>query len=1605
MDLTNNTERANAMKYAWVGLVVVCAAGVLAMSGAAPAEQGDPALVKLVAVREGLRSRLADKLKVDAADGRAGDYHLTLEEGADHERLNVILRRRGDAWAEGYGVVPWWRQETQKEKFSFLHRSGVQSTTRDKFAWEIDPAGLKLAEGRLSGTAEATFALDRTREQRMPTGGRYLMTTDGRWSLVDRWRITGHKRTRRQRYTLDARLLEGVRDVTLRLHDGIDGKTVTVQLRLPASEADTPVVLAPHWNASVHQVIGRELTFADGKLSGRLTVRFVPDPWYPRKAHHVRYTLDAARTPAGLSGTFKAEVVGTEDIRVAGQSKGRRKRKGPGTWEGAIGGRALAAVEGRYAAEGELGSSVGRVHGGFIPLGRFLEQLEAMKKLPAKAEPTRLYNDIRALKMALDHYPHALSDALAATRRPAPRWTEDAEDREAAYARKLAALAVAAGGAREVPPFVVGTAGPGDATFGPWYGSEPLGKGEDGVAVMPPTVPPGKQQWLHPPTWRVLGPFPQVHVRRYETPGLPDLVPVEGAGYAPDAEALGRDFETPEDGLIRWETTPAHADGTLLPPPWSWRRGKRTDEPGRADTVWYAASEIRSERNRAVWLAIRTKNHGALWVNDRLVWVDREREYGRHRLGRAVLRVNLVKGVNRLLVRCRDDRGGSAVRVNLCRNAGPASEAPAARKPREVRSGERWNPDASPPLAWDLEEGVNVAWSSAEGAGGSTPLVLPERVLVNTRDHELVCFDRDTGRRLWSAALDMWALIGEEAKKAYEAASDDKQRRRVLKEHLGFAPIWSESSPVSDGTRVFVHYGSGLLACYDLDGTRVWRLRTHMHKVSLKIVAGRLIVSGAAVEPWAEAFDADPEGLTGKPRSPGGHFYAGHSALMKRRKKDASRHGVMALDPKTGKPDWARSARGAYAGEPLTLAPGGGRAVLVTRGGEVLDAADGKRLLDIAPALGEWDWFAMTAAGDTLYSAWEGGRAAARLMTDAKGQLGVRPLWRGRRLHAYIAGGPNPCVFAGGRLFVWRRVPEHAKHCPAYVLQADWYHADTGRHDGWIKRVMMHTNRTAEPVVARDYLFCPDRRGGPHSGGEPPERQIAVVDISGDPTVVARNPAPNLSARPVFDGEALFLRTGDALYCVKVTDDAGRAYQAEQYARAVLGGIYPKPADADGGEGIAPAVSRAPRDCPVIRFSDGASIADWLAAGPFGPHEATQAPAELGTGEAVPTRGTVVRVGDVERKLRPLPRELVTVTTSFHNDGRMDDWQLRTTRHRIDVRPLAGDREDAVVYLFALLDNARERLVASTMTAPGMTAWIGGRKVATGEPVRLEPGLHPLLVRVQVDEFRPKTPQQPVDLPAAVKAGAAKRLAWPETWTVVGPVPNSAGVLTRKQRARTPRAVQVGEKRFTARELPMIGASLDFSALAGLKPDEKPSVGEKVRTNVRVPQGAAAYAFAEVDAPDDGTLLINASADWFMAWYVDGELVYSTLGGGNGRNPLDLKSHTLSVPVSKGRHTVAAMVKPGSKGWSLTSYAAWADADSAGRLHEKFPASGGVRQRAPEFRASPSLREMDLPEGIRAVWVKQVRDNRRRLERIIRERPDSEAAKTARGYLEAADGS
>jgi outer membrane protein assembly factor BamB len=267
-------------------------------------------------------------------------------------------------------------------------------------------------------------------------------------------------------------------------------------------------------------------------------------------------------------------------------------------------------------------------------------------------------------------------------------------------------------------------------------------------------------------------------------------------------------------------------------------------------------------------------------------------------------------------------------------------------------------PKAQPPLEWSATK--NVVWCTPmPGKGVNIPVLLGQRLFTCSEPATLLCLDRQSGKILWQktcsySELEIDADVRERLKvELAETAELNKKQSAVQKEmdtlrraldkekaprqeidaklkpfrmqidglmkekqkltvavrytQPGTHPTagYSAPTPVTDGKEIFVAYGNGLVACYDLDGNRKWlKLIEHTnlafaHSGSPVLVGGKLLI----------------------------HFT-----------------DLVALDPKTGNEAWRLKLPAGW-GTPVATRIGDVDVVFTPKGG-LVRVQDGKLLAD-----------------------------------------------------------------------------------------------------------------------------------------------------------------------------------------------------------------------------------------------------------------------------------------------------------------------------------------------------------------------------------------------------------------------------------------------------------------------------------------------------------------------------------------------------------------------------------------------------------------------------------------------------------------------------------
>ncbi|MEM6391531.1 MAG: LamG domain-containing protein [Planctomycetota bacterium] len=142
---------------------------------------------------------------------------------------------------------------------------------------------------------------------------------------------------------------------------------------------------------------------------------------------------------------------------------------------------------------------------------------------------------------------------------------------------------------------------------------------------------------------------------------------------------------------------------------------------------------------------------------------------------------------------------------------------------------------------------------------------------------------------------------------------------------------------------------------------------------------------------------------------------------------------------------------------------------------------------------------------------------------------------------------------------------------------------------------------------------------------------------------------------------------------------------------------------------------------------------------------------------------------------------------------------------------------------------------------------------------------------------RPAGPDSTISVPVSLSVPTDyERLTWPATWRVTLPEQPHLG---------TPWLV--------------MGEGIDLGELAGVIREKAPAV-----------------VTSRVWSERNQRVTMGASADWWMAWRVNGRAVYNTLEQGN-QSSLSPLAHTFEIDLKRGWNTLEADALSGSQGWNL----------------------------------------------------------------------------------------
>jgi len=391
---------------------------------------------------------------------------------------------------------------------------------------------------------------------------------------------------------------------------------------------------------------------------------------------------------------------------------------------------------------------------------------------------------------------------------------------------------------------------------------------------------------------------------------------------------------------------------------------------------------------------------------------------------------------------------------------------------------------AKPPLTWGDEK--NIKWKTKiPGAGFSTPIVWKDRIFlltaIETDERASGTAEADSaGGRPKPAAIHEWAVVA--INRTSGKIEWQKTARREVP-HEGHHPSYgfASGSPVTDGERLWVSFGSRGLYCYDLDGNLLWEkdlgdMQTRMGfgEGASPALAGKLLIV-----PW------DHEGQS----------------------------FIVALDKLTGAEVWRknRDERQTWS-TPLIVEFAGKLQAIVP-------AAKRTRSYD-------------TATGDVILD--EGGTTenVIPMPVSGHGYAYVMSGFRGYSIQAIKLTSKGDVTDTDNVVWTVRR---GASYVPSPVLSGDRLYMTKG-NDAYVSCLNAHTGEViyqdqalpgvrgiyASPLAANGYIYIFGRDGTSVVLKDAPTFEIVATNKLND----------KIDASAAMLGNELFVRGHDYLYCI-----------------------------------------------------------------------------------------------------------------------------------------------------------------------------------------------------------------------------------------------------------------------------------------------------------------------------------------------------------------------------------------------------------------------------------------------------------------------------------------
>jgi outer membrane protein assembly factor BamB len=400
------------------------------------------------------------------------------------------------------------------------------------------------------------------------------------------------------------------------------------------------------------------------------------------------------------------------------------------------------------------------------------------------------------------------------------------------------------------------------------------------------------------------------------------------------------------------------------------------------------------------------------------------------------------------------------------------------------------SPAGNPPIQWSELDGqrTNIRWKTPiEGLGHSTPIVWGDRIFVTSA--------RPTGAGLpprYSGAPGAHDNLPITHRHIYSVFAIRRSDGEVLWQrdltealpHEGAHNSGSlaSNSPVTDGERVYVCFGSRGLFCLDFDGHLLWQKQL-----------------GVMQTKHGHGEGASP-------------VLSGDTLIINRDHEGPS--FIVALDKRTGEERWRNPRNEVTSWSSPIVIDQDGRRVVIVSGTERIRAYS----IEDGAAIWECGGLSHNVVASPVYgngllfagSSYETRSLMAIRLEGATGDItdSDHVIWKIRQRTPYV---PSPLLYRGSLFFL--------RHYQGILTQLE---ATTGREIGGPYRLGDLLDIYASPVAAAGRIYITGRNG------------TTMVIRDGDrlETLATNVLEDTISASAAIAGKELFLRGERFLYCI-----------------------------------------------------------------------------------------------------------------------------------------------------------------------------------------------------------------------------------------------------------------------------------------------------------------------------------------------------------------------------------------------------------------------------------------------------------------------------------------